>query len=113
MPSIDELHLADQEHAVQIAELRARIDGHDETLNRHERHIAKLDEAISALREHAARVATKDDIGALRKDFSDKFDQRLAEAHNSIPGKVAVLFGGGMFVIALIGLVVNLMHGHG
>jgi chromosome segregation ATPase len=113
MPSIEQLEKTDQEHAVAIAELRARIDGHDETLTRHERHMGKLDEAIGILREASGRVATKDDIAGLQKDFSEKFDQRLSEAQSSIPGKIAVLFGGGMFFIALVGLIVDMMHGHG
>lgn len=96
-----------------IAELRARIEGHDESLERHERHMTKLDEAVGILREASAKVATKDDIAGLRGDIADKFDERLRDAQRSIPEKVAVVFSAGMFLIAIITLIFTLIHGHG
>lgn len=113
MPSTDDLHAADQKHAVAIAELRARIDGHDEAIERHERHIAKLDETVTVLREAYGKVATTADINGLRDDIANKFDSQLRDAQRSIPEKVAVVFSGGMFLIAIITLFVSLVHNHG
>jgi hypothetical protein len=97
----------------QIAEIRARVEGHDDDIARIDRVVSQHNEAISSLRESLARVATKDDIAEFRKDVGQKFDKQLTDALSSVPGKHAAIFGAGMFLIALIGLVVNLMHGHG
>lgn len=112
MLTTDELHAADKEHAVAIAELRMRIDGHDEALERHERHMVKLDETVTVLRETIGRVATKEDISDLRKDIGEKFDKQLSDAHNSVPIKLTLITSGAMFLLALIGLVVDLMRHH-
>lgn len=112
MPSTEEMQIAIRENAEALAEVRARVDGHDEDIARHERHIAKLDDAVVMLRETIGRVATKDDIADLRKDISSKFDKQLVDAQNSVPGKVAVVFTAGMFLIALVELVVNVVR-HG
>jgi len=96
-----------------IVELRERVRSHDEDIARHDKHLAKLDETVAELRTAIATVATKDDIHALRNHIGEKFDRQLSEAQSSIPGKVAIVFSAGMFLIALVGLVVNLMNGHG
>lgn len=108
MPTNDELHKADQQHAVAIAELKARMDGHADDIARHDRHLVKLDEAVTALREGFGKVSTKDDILELRVDIAEKFDKRLTDAHNSIPTKVATIFAAGTFLIMVITLVVSL-----
>lgn len=95
---------------IAIAELRIKIDAHSEDIARHDRHLAKLDETVTILRENFARVATKDDIMELRGDIAEKFDRRLADAHNSIPAKFATVLAGGMFLIALITLAITLAH---
>ena len=96
-----------------IAELKLRVKGHGEAIDRHEHHMQKLDETVTDLRVTLSRVATKDDIGELRGDIANKFDERLRDAQRSIPEKVAVVFSAGMFLIAIITLVVSLSHGHG
>lgn len=95
-----------------IAELRARIGNHDDILERHERHLAKLDETVIMLREGLATVAKKDDIADLRRDISDRFDKRMTDAHNSIPAKFAAVCAAGMFILAAITLSLKI-SGHG
>lgn len=108
---MDQIQAAIRENAEAIAEVRARVDGHDEDIARHERHFSKLDETIGILRETMGRVATRDDIADLRKDVSDRFDARARDAHNSIPVKLAAWFGG---IMALLGVVeFALGHWHG
>jgi len=112
MPTIEDLHAADREHAMAIEALRARLVAHDETLDRHERHLAKLDETVVMLREGLMTVAKKDDISDLRRDINDKFDKRLTDAHNSIPAKFAAVCAAGMFLLAAITLALNVVR-HG
>lgn len=95
----------------QIAELKARVDGHDEDIARHERSISKLDETIGILRETMGRVATRDDISRLREDVSNRFDQRAQDAHNSIPTKLAAWFGGLMVLLGLLNFALTHWHG--
>jgi predicted nucleic acid-binding Zn-ribbon protein len=108
---MDHIQAAIRENAEAIAEVRARVDAHDEDIARHERHISKLDDAIGILRETMGRVATKEDIGDLRRDVSDRFDQRARDAHNSIPTKLAAWFGGLMALIAFVDFALGHWHG--
>ena len=112
MPTIEDLYAADQEHAMAISELKARLSSHDDTLERHERNLAKLDETVIMLREGLMTVAKKDDIADLRRDINDKFDKRLTDAHNSIPAKFAAVCAAGMFLLAAITLALNVVR-HG
>jgi predicted nucleic acid-binding Zn-ribbon protein len=107
MPTNDELHKADQMQAQAIAELRMRVNGHDDDIARHEKHIAKLDEAVTVLREGMARVATKDDISGLRRDLDERHAKQLTQAQDSIPGKIGLLLTGGSLVVMLITLFLN------
>lgn len=111
MPSTEDMQNAIRENAQAIAEVRARVDGHDDDIARHERHISKLDDAITMLRETIGRVATKDDIADLRKDVSDRFDKRAEDAHNSIPTKLAAWFGGVMVILTLLEFALGHLHG--
>lgn len=104
--------MSTENHAIMIAELKLRVDGHDEALARHEKHLAKLDETVIFLREGLMTVATKNDIAELRKDIGDRFDKRLVDAHNSIPAKFAAVCAGGMFLIAAVTLALNMVR-HG
>lgn len=72
MPTNEQFHEADQEHAVAIADLQRRVSEHDETLARHDQHIKRLDDFMVELRES---LATKDDIQALRSDLRDRMDR--------------------------------------
>ncbi|RKP56353.1 hypothetical protein [Pararobbsia silviterrae] len=110
MPTTDELHAADQVHALAIAEIKAAIRAHDESIERHDQHIAKLDETVATLREAYGRVATKDDILELRTHIGEKFDKQLTDAQNAVPGKYAAIFTGGAVVIAVIELFLR-VHG--
>lgn len=98
------------ENAASLAEQKMRLNGVDATISRHEKRLDKLDEAISTLKEISAKSATKDDITDLHKDFIELFQDRLSEAHKAMPGKLAAAYGGGMFVIAIVGLVVSMLH---
>jgi predicted nucleic acid-binding Zn-ribbon protein len=103
----NDMQAAIAENRQAIAEVRARVDGHDEDIARHERHIAKLDEAVILLREGMARVATKDDISGLRRDLDERHATQLTQAQNSIPGKIGILLTGGSLVVMLITLFLN------
>lgn len=98
--------------ALPIVEQQMRINAHDVVLAQHERRLQKLEDVVISLRETCVGLATKEDIAILSKDFNDKFDRRLSEAHKSIPAFAGAIFAAGMFVISLIGLVSNLI-GHG
>jgi predicted nucleic acid-binding Zn-ribbon protein len=108
---MEHIEAAIRENAEAIAEVRARVDGHDDDIARQERHISKLDEQIVILRETVGRVATKDDIADLRKDVSDRFDKRAEDAHNSIPTKLAAWFGGTMVILTLLEFALGHWHG--
>lgn len=90
-----------------LAELRARIDGHDSDIARHDSMISKLNEAVTVLREAVAKVATKDDILKLSQNIDDKFSTQLRDAHNSIPAKLGVILTGGSVLVALITLILS------
>jgi hypothetical protein len=96
-----------------IAALRERVRAQGEDIERHEQHLQKLDAAVVELKSAIATVATKDDILKLSRNIDDKFGTQLRDAQKSIPDKVAMIFGAGMFIMGLVGLIVNLMHGHG
>ena len=85
-----------------IAELRERVKGHDDDIARHENHLRKLDETVSELRTAIAKVATKDDVAALRQDVTNTFYQQLRDANSSIPGKIGILLTGGSLVVMLV-----------
>jgi len=95
---------------VAIAELRERLRGHDEDIARHEKHLHKLDETVSELRTAIAKVATKDDVAALRQDVTNTFYQQLRDANSSIPGKIGILITGGSLIIMIISLYLK-SHG--
>lgn len=95
---------------VSLAEQKLRINTHDVQLAQHDRRFGKIDDLLGDIRESCARMATKEDIAKLKDDFSEKFEKRLAEAHDSIPAKAGAVFAAGMFIIALVGLVVNFAH---
>jgi hypothetical protein len=111
MQTTDDLN--DQGHAVAIAKLQARVAGHDDAIEKLDERVSRHDEIIATLREGFGNVATKRDIADLRSDIGNKFDRQLGDAQNSIPGKVAAIFAGGMFLIALVTLVVSLVPHHG
>lgn len=106
-----QMKLNHQEHAAHIAALREKTQNHEERLDRHSEHLTRLDESMGMLREALGGVATKNDIMDLRNDVSKQFNQNLRDAHNSVPAKLSVLFAGAMFLIAVIGLVINIHHG--
>jgi ParB-like chromosome segregation protein Spo0J len=112
MTTMDELQAADRHHAEAIAELRARLNGHDEDIARHEFMIGKLNETMAVMREAVAKVATKDDVMSLSRNIDEKFNKQLSDAHNSIPGKIGLWLTGGSLVMMGIGLLMTLVH-HG
>lgn len=93
-----------------IAELRARQDAADGAIERLDERVTRHDEIISSLREAVAKVATKDDISALRQDVTNTFYQQLRDANSSVPGKIGVLLTGGSLVIMLVSLYLK-SHG--
>jgi chromosome segregation ATPase len=60
------------QHMAEIAELRKRVDVHQEIITRHDTHIARLDELMTELRES---LATKEDIAGLRSDLRERLDR--------------------------------------
>ncbi|WP_217589720.1 putative holin-like toxin [Burkholderia sp. GbtcB21] len=96
-----------------IAELRARQEATDNAIERLDERVTRHDEIISSLREAVAKVATKDDITELRKDINEQFTVQMRDAHNSVPVKHSLMISAGMFVIAIITLVVSFYQHHG
>lgn len=112
MPTLDDLHAADFEHAAAIAAINARLDGHSTMLARHDAHLIKLDETIASMREAMGKVATKDDILDLRRDISNTFATQMTNAHNSVPTKIAVMFTAISGLIAILSFALKyLPHG--
>lgn len=107
MPTNDELHEADQKHAAAIEAIKSRLSGHDAMLARHEANFTELRESISLIRVDMARVATKDDIGDLRKDIATHYASQLAAAQASIPAKVGAWVGVGGFLLAVAGFAAS------
>lgn len=111
MTTMDELQAADRQHAEAIAELRARLNSHDEDIARHENMINKLNETVAVIREAVAKVATKDDVLALSRNIDDKFNKQLADAHNSIPAKIGLwITGGSVLLTAIIAVLSAVKH---
>jgi hypothetical protein len=90
-----------------IAELRERVEGHAEAIEKLDSRVTRHDEIIANLREAVAKVATKDDILKLSQNIDDKYSSQLRDAHNSIPAKFGLILTGGSVLIALITLVVS------
>jgi hypothetical protein len=112
MPSLDELHNADLEHAAKIAAIMARVDGHDTMLAQHQAHLLKLDETIATVRESIGGLATKNDILDLQRIIGGAHERQLSDAHNSIPLKFAAWTSLASAIIAGIGVMAAFFH-HG
>lgn len=95
------------EHIEAIAEIKTRLDGHDDDIARHDEAIRRHDELIAGLREAIATVATKDDVHALRTAVSETHAKQMSDALNSVPGKIALFFTGGGFLVALAALILS------
>ena len=97
-------------HATAIAEIQERARSHDDDIRRLESIAERHDEIIGTLRAVTGSLATKDDILNLRTDINSQHAQSLRDAHNSIPGKIGIVVSVGLFLIALVGLVINMHH---
>lgn len=95
-----------------IAELRTRIEGHDDALEKLDARVTRHDEIIASLREAVAKVATKDDIAELRKDINESYSTQMRDAHNSIPAKIGLWITGGSVLVAVVGLLLSIAR-HG
>lgn len=80
----------------------------EETARRHEAQIAKLDDAVSGLRETLARVATRADVDALRRDVTQVFAQNARDQANAVPAKVMAWLTAAMVLVAVITLVAEM-----
>lgn len=87
------------------------MDTHELRLTGHDAAIAKLNEAITIVRETLAKVATKDDIIALTRTINEQHTQELRDAHNSVPTKVMMMVSIVSVVLGLAGFA--LVHFHG
>lgn len=92
-----------------IAELRARQDATDDAIQKLDERVTRHDEIIGSLREAVAKVATKDDVTALRDDINKTHSKQMADAINAIPGKWAAVFAGILALAEIIKLFVH--HG--
>ncbi|MBU9552822.1 hypothetical protein [Burkholderia multivorans] len=97
------------DHAVDIAELKTKVDNHSETFIRFGKRLDKNEEEIIHLRENMAQVATRDDVAELRTAVQTQFFKQLSEARDSIPGKVAAICG----VITMLIGIAGYLAGHG
>lgn len=87
-----------------IAELRTRVEGHDDAIGKLETRVGKHDEIIAELRTAIASVATKDDILSLSRNIDEKFNRQLRDAHNSIPAWIGLMLTAGSVIVAVITL---------
>lgn len=90
-----------------IAELRARADATDDAIEKLDARVTRHDEIIASLREAVAKVATKEDVAALRDDITKTHSKQMSDAINSIPGKWAAIFAG----ILALAEIIKLFHG--
>jgi hypothetical protein len=88
-----------------IAELRTRADQTDAAIQKLDERVTRHDEIIGQLREALARVATKDDVAALRADINTTFYQQLKEAHASIPAKIGLVIAAAALIAPILALV--------
>ncbi|MEM5294254.1 hypothetical protein VSR82_07910 [Burkholderia sp. JPY481] len=95
------------DQAMLIAELRARQDAADGAIEKLDARVTRHDEIIGELREAVAKVATKDDVAALRKDINETFYQQLKEAHSSIPAKIGLLIAAAALIAPIVALFVS------
>lgn len=95
--------------AVNDEQLRSDVDLLKDRTARHEIQIAKLDEAVAGLRDALARVATRTDVDALRRDVTQTFAQAARDAQNSIPVKVTAWFTGAMVLVSALALFFSLV----
>lgn len=87
------------------------MDTAEDRLDHHDTALAKLNEAITVVRETLAKVATKDDIIALTRTINEQHTQELRDAHNSVPTKVMMVSS---LIAAILGLAgFALAHFHG
>jgi uncharacterized coiled-coil protein SlyX len=110
MPTLEELEAADRKQAEAIAKLEAHVADHDGRLDRHDRHLFKLDESIGMLRENFGRVATKDDILNLSRNIDDKYTTHMRDAQNSLPGRMGIVLAAGTLICTIITVVIALTH---
>lgn len=76
--------------------------------DRHESQLARLDDAVADLRVSMERVATRDDVDALRRDVTQTFAQAARDAQNSTPAKVTAWFTGAMLIVSVVAILVTL-----
>lgn len=95
-----------------LREHDTRLESHDDEIRRHDSMIASLNESMAVFKEVLANMATKADILGLRNDISEQFNANLKDAHNSVPVRITLAVTVGMFLIALVGFVVNVMLMH-
>lgn len=103
---IEDMRAVDRAHAIAIAEIRGKLEHHDGMIGKHEAMLERIDATVDEIRVMLAKTATSEDIALLRKDVVDRFDARAAEAHASVPLRTANIFAAGMFLIALVTLVI-------
>lgn len=96
----------------ELQSLSSRVETVEEASRRHEAQLSKLDDAVAGLRETMGRVATRDDVDALRRDVTGAFVEGARHAQDAIPAKVMAWFTGALVVISVAALVLNLLHGH-
>lgn len=107
MPTLDDLHEADKQHASALAALEARVTGHDVMLQAINTHLSKQGEEIGRIRETLGGLATKADILNLGQQIAGFNQQQLMAAHNSIPSKIAAYAGVGMFLLTLAAFAIS------
>lgn len=97
------------DQAMAIAELRARQDATDDAIEKLDARMTRQDEIIAGLREAVAKVATKEDVAALRDDINIAHTRQMSDAINAIPGKWAAIFAG----ILALAEIIKLFASHG
>jgi hypothetical protein len=110
MPTLEQLEENDRRQAEAIAKMESRQDATERTLERHDRHIMKLDEAVTILRETQGRVATKDDILILTRSIDEKYTSHMRHAQNSVSGRIGLALTMALLICTVITVTLSLVR---
>ncbi len=108
LPTLEEVHGTVQGVLADVANLKANDA-------RHEAHIAKLNDAVTELREAFGRVeekvATKDDLNAFAAESRARDLHNMQRAFDAIPAKAMVWLTAALVGVPLIQWLIQHFHG--
>ncbi len=105
MPTLDELHEADQrheetlkEHAAEIAMVKGRMSKTEALAEHQERRVSALNKAVEDLTILVQKAATKDDIAELRTHVIDR---------HTVPLKAVFAFLGALAFLGGVAMILS------